>query len=269
MKHWPIKKSFHKAWSEKVKVQEVQALANIQSHSQLHVTVSLTSRWLMIICVSFGAGRRFINSSSRISERHEATNGIKFLFKISPILSHVPVGCHQESFSDKELKKFRLQMLQICQFSPWFFILHHFLESQWLQDATNDQHTPSYPGYKQCRTKGVSGEDRLDKVWDQHVRNKLIITKQAKNNNVLRGNSSHSSSDPHLHHSTFIIAVGGRRETGHDLIGIDWSSCNATHSWRRVLQRHRQKVTHFIFIIRCLKDKVGDFLALCQCQQIK
>lgn len=61
------------------------------------------------------------------------------------------------------------------------------------------------------------------KVWVQQACTIEIMKQQAKKKRlfVLRGNSFHSSSDSHLHHSTLIVVVGRCGETSYDLIGID------------------------------------------------
>lgn len=70
-----------------------------------------------------------------------------------------------------------------------------------------------------------------------------MYDKVCKNKNP-RGHSSHASTHPHSHaalhlpseSSVFflIVDVSGHPETGHNLTGIDGSSCNATHTWEKV-----------------------------------
>lgn len=64
-------------------------------------------------------------------------------------------------------------------------------------------------------------------------------------NYILRGHfSTHSHPHPHpaLHVSSVsfvsfpIVDVDRHPETGHNLIGIDGGSCNATHTWEKVME---------------------------------
>lgn len=129
--------------------------------------------------------------------------------------------------------------------SPWFFIFHHFSESQWLQDATNNQDAASDPRYEQSGAKCVSVKG--DETWCRS--SMWMIRRIWKQNNklyVLRGHSSHSSTHSHPHPALHVSSVsfvsspivddGGHPETGPNLIGIDRSSCNATHTWEKVME---------------------------------